>query len=162
MSGSRAFASLKKKHKGMFVGQIDETGAFPSHAQTIRMRKALSRENAITKWSERLWKKKTESKKLSINFVIKILAYISQKLHNDQAEEFVIDALKYYTKCKSPTCCDRRYRNCRLCGNCNSDCNDFQKGICDKCPRHSFATAARNGIDAASHFGLSTEGTIIE
>ena len=58
----QSFRILEEKAQRDVVDQIDETGAYPSHAQTIRMRKALSRENAITKWSERLWKKKTESK----------------------------------------------------------------------------------------------------
>ena len=50
----QSFRILEEKAQRDVVDQIDETGAYPSHAQTIRMRKALSRENAITKWSERL------------------------------------------------------------------------------------------------------------
>lgn len=35
-------------------------------------------------------------------------------------------------KCKSPTCYNQRYQNCRLCGNCNFYCSDFQEEFCDK------------------------------
>ncbi len=53
---------------------------------------------------------------------------------------------KIREKCKSPTCF-KQHMSCRLCGGCNSHCEDFQEEICDKykqspfvcngCPRKS-------------------------
>ncbi len=38
-------------------------------------------------------------------------------------------------KCKSPTCFNQHHKSCKICGNCNSYCKEFQEEICDQYDR---------------------------
>ncbi len=83
------------------VDQIDETDAFPSHAQTIRMHKAFEQGNLTYEMVKSIMAEEKPNQRPKYKFSYERLSvYIPSDMHNDQAEEFVIDALKYYTSCK--------------------------------------------------------------
>lgn len=80
------------------VDQIDETDAFPSHAQTIRMRKAFEQGKLGYEMVKEIMNEEKPNQKPKYKFLYeKLSTYIPKELHNSQIEEFVIDALKYYT-----------------------------------------------------------------
>lgn len=80
------------------VDQIDETDAFPSHAQTIRMRKAFEQGKLSYEMVKEIMNEEKPNQKPKYKFSYeKLSTYIPKELHNSQIEEFVIDALKYYT-----------------------------------------------------------------
>lgn len=80
------------------VDQIDETDAFPSHAQTIRMRKAFEQGRLNYDLVKEIMREEKPNQKPRYRFSYERLsAYIPRELHDKQAEEFVIEALKYYT-----------------------------------------------------------------
>lgn len=80
------------------VDQIDETDAFPSHAQTIRMRKAFEQGKLGYDLVSKIMKEEKPNQKPKYKFSYERLStYIPKELHTSQVEEFVIDALKYYT-----------------------------------------------------------------
>ena len=58
---------------------------------------------------------------------------------------------KIREKCKSPTCF-KQHMSCRLCGGCNSHCEDFQEEICDKYKQSPFVC---NGCPRKSRCPLS-------
>lgn len=79
------------------VDQIDETAAFPSHAQTIRMRKAFEQGKLNYDLVKAIMRRKTKTKhKYSFSYE-RLSTYIPKELQNDQVEEFVVEALKFYT-----------------------------------------------------------------
>lgn len=80
------------------VDQIDETDAFPSHAQTIRMRKAFELGKLSYEVVKEIMNEEKPNQKPKYKFSYERLStYIPEDLHNSQVEEFVIEALKYYT-----------------------------------------------------------------
>lgn len=80
------------------VDQIDETDAFPSHAQTIRMRKAFEQGKLNYDLVKEIMNEEKPNQKPKYKFSYERLStYIPKELHNSQVEEFVIEALKYYT-----------------------------------------------------------------
>ncbi len=80
------------------VDQIDETDAFPSHAQTIRMRKAFEQGKLGYDFVSKIMKEEKPNQKPKYKFSYERLStYIPKELHTSQVEEFVIEALKYYT-----------------------------------------------------------------
>lgn len=80
------------------VDQIDETDAFPSHAQTIRMRKAFERGKLNYDMVKTIMSEEKPNQKPKYKFSYERLSkYIPGELHDSQAEDFVIEALKYYT-----------------------------------------------------------------
>lgn len=81
------------------VDQIDETGSFPSHAQTIRMRKMFEQGKLNYELVKKIMSEEKPNQKPKYKFSYeKLSAYIPKELHNSQAEAFVIEALKYYTR----------------------------------------------------------------
>lgn len=80
------------------VDQIDETDAFPSHAQTIRMRKAFEQGKLNYDLVKEIMNEEKPNQKPKYKFSCERLStYIPKELHSSQVEEFVIEALKYYT-----------------------------------------------------------------
>ena len=80
------------------VDQIDETAAFPSHAQTIRMRKAFEQGKLNYDLVKAIMNEEKPNQKPKYSFSYERLStYIPKELQNDQVEEFVVEALKYYT-----------------------------------------------------------------
>lgn len=80
------------------VDQIDETDVFPSHAQTIRMRKAFEQGKLSYEMVKEIMNEEKPNQKPKYKFSYeKLSTYIPKELHNSQAEKFVIEALKYYT-----------------------------------------------------------------
>lgn len=80
------------------VDQIDETDAFPSHAQTIRMRKAFEQGKLNYDMEKNIMSEEKPNQKPKYKFSYERLSkYIPVELHDSQAEDFVIEALKYYT-----------------------------------------------------------------
>lgn len=80
------------------VDQIDETDAFPSHSQTIRMRKAFELGKLNYDLVKKIMNEEKPNQKPMYKFSYERLStYIPKELHNSQVEEFVIEALKYYT-----------------------------------------------------------------
>ena len=80
------------------VDQIDETDAFPSHAQTIRMRKAFEQGKLNYNMVKDIMSEEKPNQKPKYKFSYERLSkYIPGELHDSQAEDFVIEALKYYT-----------------------------------------------------------------
>lgn len=80
------------------VDQIDETDAFPSHAQTIRMRKAFEQGKLNYDMVKNIMSEEKPNQKPKYKFSYERLSkYIPGELHDNQAEDFVIEALKYYT-----------------------------------------------------------------
>lgn len=80
------------------VDQIDETNAFPSHAQTIRMRKAFEQGKLNYDLVKEIINEEKPNQKPKYNFSYERLStYIPKELHRSQVEEFIIEALKYYT-----------------------------------------------------------------
>lgn len=80
------------------VDQIDETDAFPSHAQTIRMRKAFEQGKLNYDLVKSIMNEEKPNQKPKFKFSYERLsAYIPGDLLGSQAEDFVIEALKYYT-----------------------------------------------------------------
>lgn len=80
------------------VDQIDETDAFPSHAQAIRMRKAFEQGKLGYDLVSKIMKEEKPNQKPKYKFSYERLStYIPKELHTSQVEEFVIEALKYYT-----------------------------------------------------------------
>ena len=79
------------------VDQIDETDAFPSHAQTIRMRKAFEQGTLNYDMVKNIMREVKPNQKPKYKFSYERLSeYIPGELHDSQAEDFVIEALKYY------------------------------------------------------------------
>ena len=80
------------------VDQIDETDAFPSHAQTIRMRKAFELGKLSYEMVKEIMNEEKPNQKSKYKFSYeKLSTYIPKELPGNQVEEFVIEALKYYT-----------------------------------------------------------------
>ena len=80
------------------VDQIDETAAFPSHAQTIRMRKAFEQGKLNYDLVKAIMNEEKPNQKPKYSFSYERLStYIPKELHSNQVEEFVVEALKYYT-----------------------------------------------------------------
>ncbi len=80
------------------VDQIDETEAFPSHAQTIRMRKAFEQGKLDYDLVKSIMREEKPNQKPKYRFSYERLSeYIPGELHDNQAEDFVVEALKYYT-----------------------------------------------------------------
>jgi len=80
------------------VDQIDETDSFPSHAQTIRMRKAFEQGKLNYEMVKEIMREEKPNQKPKYRFSYeKLSAYIPEDLHNNQVEDYVIEALKYYT-----------------------------------------------------------------
>ena len=80
------------------VDQIDETDSFPTHAQTIRMRKAFEQGKLNYELVKEIMNEEKPNQKPKYKFSYERLStYIPKELHNSQVEEFVIEALKYYT-----------------------------------------------------------------
>ena len=80
------------------VDQIDETAAFPSHAQTIRMRKAFEQGKLNYDLVKAIMNEEKPNQKPKYSFSYERLStYIPKELQNDQVEEFVVEALKFYT-----------------------------------------------------------------
>lgn len=83
------------------VDLIDETEAYPSHAQTIRMRKLFEQGKLDYAMVKSIMNEVKPNQKQRFKFSYERLsAYIPSNLHDSQAEEFVIEALKYYTSRK--------------------------------------------------------------
>ena len=83
------------------VDQIDETDAFPSHAQTIRMRKAFEQGRLNYDLVKEIMHEEKPNQKPNYKFSVERLSpYIPQQLPTGKVEEFVIEALKYYTSHK--------------------------------------------------------------
>ena len=81
------------------VDMIDESECFPSHAQTIRMRKAfeegtLTRDDVIDIMSE---EKPNQVEKITIRRD-DIKKFIPKSVKPDQTQKFICDAVKYYAK----------------------------------------------------------------
>ena len=80
------------------VDQIDETATFPSHAQTIRMRKAFEQGKLNYDLVKAIMNEEKPNQKPKYSFSYERLStYIPKELQNDQVEEFVVEALKFYT-----------------------------------------------------------------
>lgn len=80
------------------VDLIDETEVFPSHAQTIRMRKLFEQGKLNYDLVRNIMGEEKPNQKPKYKFSYERLsAYIPSDLLDSQAEEFVIEALKYYT-----------------------------------------------------------------
>lgn len=83
------------------VDLIDETLAFPSHAQAIRMRKAFEQGNLNYDMVKEILNEEKPNQKPKYKFSYdKLSEYIPGDLIGKQAEEFVIEALKFYTSRK--------------------------------------------------------------
>ena len=79
------------------VDQIDETGAFPSHAQTIRMRKAFEEGSLNYDLVKKIMNEEKPNQKPTFKFSYERLApYIPKEIQHEQVENFVIKALRYY------------------------------------------------------------------
>ncbi len=79
------------------VDQIDETDAFPSHAQAIHMRKAFEQGKLNYDMVKDIMSEEKPNQKPKYKFSYERLSkYIPEELHDSQAEDFVIEALKYY------------------------------------------------------------------
>lgn len=81
------------------VDMIDESECFPSHDQTIRMRKAfdegkLTRDDVIDIMSE---EKPNQVEKITIR-KDDIRKYIPKSVKPEQTQKFICDAVKYYAK----------------------------------------------------------------
>ena len=81
------------------VDRIDETEAFPSHAQAIRLRKAyeegeISYEKVMTVMAE---EKPNQKPKFKMSFE-KLRPYLPKGYTEDKAEAFIIKALEYYQR----------------------------------------------------------------
>ena len=81
------------------VDMIDESECFPSHAQTIRMRKSfeegtLTRDDVIDIMSE---EKPNQVEKITIRRD-DIKKFIPKSVKPDQTQKFICDAVKYYAK----------------------------------------------------------------
>lgn len=89
---------LDEKSQRDVVDLIDETEVFPSHAQTIRMRKLFEQGKLNYDLVRNIMGEEKPNQKAKYKFSYERLsAYIPSDLLDSQAEEFVIEALKYYT-----------------------------------------------------------------
>lgn len=80
------------------VAQIDETAAFPSHAQTIRMHKAFEQGKLNYELVKAIMNEEKPNQKPKYSFSYEHLStYIPKELQSNQVEEFMVEALKYYT-----------------------------------------------------------------
>lgn len=80
------------------VDQIDETESFPSHAQSIRMRKAFEQGKLNYDMVKAIMREQKPNQRPTYRFSCdRISEYIPTGLRDSQIEEFVIEALKYYT-----------------------------------------------------------------
>ncbi len=80
------------------VDLIDMTEVFPSHAQTIRMRKLFEQGKLSYDLVRNIMGEEKPNQKPKYKFSYERLsAYIPSDLLDSQAEEFVIEALKHYT-----------------------------------------------------------------
>ena len=83
------------------VDLIDETEAFPSHAQTIRLRKAFEQGNLDYDLVSKIMKEEKPNQKPKYCFSYERLArYIPEELEDKSAEDFVVEALEYYINYK--------------------------------------------------------------
>lgn len=79
------------------VDQIDETDAFPSHAQTLRMRKLFEQGKLNYYLMKDIMDGAKPNQKPKYKFSYELLStYIPKELHTSQVEEFVVEALKYH------------------------------------------------------------------
>ncbi|MBR3148997.1 MAG: ParB/RepB/Spo0J family partition protein [Eubacterium sp.] len=90
---------LDEERQRDVVDMIDESECFPSHAQTIRMRKAfdegkLTRDDVIDIMSE---EKPNQMEKITIRRD-DIKKFIPKSVKPDQTQKFICDAVKYYAK----------------------------------------------------------------
>lgn len=88
---------LDEERQRDIVDMIDESECFPSHAQTIRMRKAfeqgeLSRDDIVDIMSE---EKPNQAEKISIRRD-DIKKYIPKSVKPDQTQDFICKAIKHY------------------------------------------------------------------
>lgn len=80
------------------VDLIDETESYPSHAQTIRMRKLFDQGKLNYDIVKAIMNEEKPNQRFKYSFSYERLStYIPAELHSNQVEEFVIEALKYYT-----------------------------------------------------------------
>lgn len=92
---------LDEESQRDLVDQIDETAAFPSHAQSIRMRKAFEQGKLSYDMVKAIMQEAKPNQKPKYKFSCDRLSeYIPAGLLDNQIEEFVIEALKYYTSRK--------------------------------------------------------------
>lgn len=83
------------------VDQIDETDAFPSHAQAIRMRKAFQQGRLSYDMVKDIMHEEKPNQKPNYKFSVERLSpYIPEHMPIGKVEEFVIEALKYYSSRK--------------------------------------------------------------
>ena len=92
-------SDLDEERQRDVVDMIDESECFPSHAQTIRMRKAfdegkLTRDDVIDIMSE---EKPNQMEKITIRRD-DIKKFIPKSVKPDQTQKFICDAVKYYAK----------------------------------------------------------------
>ena len=81
------------------VDIIDNTEAFPSHSQTIRLKKAFEQKILNYEMVKSILEEEKPNQKSKYRFSYDRLSeYIPKDLHDSQAEDFVIEALKYYTR----------------------------------------------------------------
>lgn len=90
---------LDEERQRDVVDMIDESECFPSHDQTIRMRKAfdegkLTRDDVIDIMSE---EKPNQVEKITIR-KDDIRKYIPKSVKPEQTQKFICDAVKYYAK----------------------------------------------------------------
>lgn len=101
MSGSRDIIYLDEESRRDLVNQIDETAAFPSHAQSIRMRKAFEQGKLNYDMVKAIMQEaKPNQKPKYRSSCDRLSEYIPAGLLDTQVEGFVIEALKYYTSRK--------------------------------------------------------------
>lgn len=83
------------------VDIIDDTEVFPSHEQTIRLRKAFEQKTLNYEMVKTILGEEKPNQKPKYRFSYDRLSkYIPKELPDSQAEDFVIEALKYYTRRK--------------------------------------------------------------
>ena len=90
---------LDEERQRDVVDMIDESECFPSHAQTIRMRKAfeqgeLTRDDVIAIMNE---EKPNQVEKITIR-KDDIRKYIPKSVKSDDMQKFICDAVKHYAK----------------------------------------------------------------
>ena len=89
---------LDEESQRDLVDQIDETAAFPSHAQSIRMHKAFEQGKLNYDMVKAIMQEEKPNQKPKYKFSCERLSeYIPAGLLDSQVEEFVIETLKYYT-----------------------------------------------------------------
>ena len=81
------------------VDRIDETEAFPSHDQAIRIRKAFNEGTVNYEKVTDIMSEEKPNQKLRFRFSFERLSPLIPKGYADkQAEEYIIKALEYYKK----------------------------------------------------------------